>query len=161
MKWLERWRESRKVAKQRSAPAQESPPTSIQEHVSVGSILTEIERNRLEYEKLASETRIAELKATAEDRKDERDYQRKLKEEDRERKRKAAADMRQRRADNPNGYKKKGTGNAIPAGAANCVDCIALMTTGSVSNRASTRDMIRHATERHEAMFFQPPGAAN
>lgn len=133
----------------------EAPPAEPPDHVSVASILDSIEKNRLEYSKLEWEHKIAELNATSDERKEEREYQRKLKSEERERKRKAAEHAREVRA--AGGNPRRGP-KAVPA-MRDCEDCMAKV---EGRNRHHTRDMYRHAKEQHELFFAGgQSGAAN
>ena len=161
MGWWKRWREWRAARLSARAlehttgrgAAQESPSIELERHVSVNAILSEIEKSRLEYQRLEHEFKIEELKATAEERKEEREWARKQKEKERELRRVASEKMKEARRTNPAyGRPRKNQQQAFPE-ASNCLDCIAILTTGSVENRANSRDMLRHVKENHAAML--------
>jgi hypothetical protein len=156
MGWWQKWRErsaARAEARSRSqTPSQESPPKDLAQHVSVNSILDSIEKSRLEFAKLEWEHKIAELNATADERRDEREYQRKLKEKDRERKEKAAQTMREIRARGGVGGRKKSNVRSLPPFATSCEDCRAK---ADGRPRTHTADMIRHAEQRHDLLWAQ------
>ena len=157
MGWWKRWRERRQrsltTARDSDPRAQESPSIELERHVSVNAILSDIEKSRLEYQRLEHEFKIEELKATAEERKEEREWARKQKEKERELRRVASEKMKEARRTNPNyGRPRKNQQQAFPE-ASNCLDCIAILTTGSVENRANSRDMLRHVRENHAAML--------
>lgn len=128
-----------------NAAAQESPLSAL-------DYIERIEHQNLARLELESKIRLAELAASAEERAEQRDYDRKQREAERERKRKAAEHMREIRA-----QKRQGGGaRGVPPAARECEDCRARL---EGRPRQHRNDMIRHATERHD-LFFEPHNGA-
>jgi hypothetical protein len=146
-KWFQRWRERRARIDAEAAEAisrsQEPPrPTTL-------DFISRIETLKLATLEAESKIKLAELAASAEERAEARDWARKEREAERARKAKAAEIMRERRKA---GGQRVG-GHALPPAAQNCDDCRAIAQFGDVTRRATTKDMIRHATQHHEAFF--------
>lgn len=87
MKWWRARREQQKRPSQHEA--QESSP------LSVSQIIESIERSTLERQKWEAQNRLEELKANAEERREQREYDRKVKDATRAARVKAAADARE------------------------------------------------------------------
>jgi hypothetical protein len=157
MQWWKEWkaaRRARRIAAMRREAREAEAPVPVEEHVSVNTILSEIERNRLELTKLEFQNKIEELKATAAERAEQREYDRKEREKEKERRIQNAERMREARKNAGKGPLPRGP-RAVPA-TSDCADCIAILTTGSKQNRAHANDMLRHARERHDDWFKMP-----
>jgi len=146
--WFQRRRERRQAEIQKAvalAIAASKPPDDA---LNALNILTEIGKLRLESEKIALNAEIERIKATAADRQEERDYERKHKLEVREAKVEAARKARELRAAGGGfaGRLRKLGVTEIPPFAQSCEDCRA-----AIEGRkpAHNNDMFEHASQRH------------
>lgn len=142
MGWFERRRQKR-ISLIAAEVARHLIPTAPghEDAISTLKVLNELSKMRLESEKLALDAEIERIKATAEDRKDERDYQRKMKEADRARRAAASDSMRNLRK-----MRGKKLGGGIPEQYATCEDCRAAL---EGRKPAHNNDMVRHGEQRH------------
>lgn len=164
--WLEKRRARRFAALRRAARAHPQPipqpengsELADQQPLSVHAILAEIERNELERARVNSAIKLAELQATAEERREERDYKRAEKEKERTRRAQQSQWMREQRQKQKNARTAGANVQSLPPFAATCEDCRARLENRP---RNHTQDMIRHAQQQHELLFQQQANGAS
>ncbi len=124
--WFNRWRQMRRLkalAKMRRLAKAAAPPAESVDFKM--QTINEIEKNNLARMELESKIKLAELAATAEERKEDREYERKRKEKEREFRAQQAATMRERRKGG--GRRLPSRGDDLPLEMQTCEDCQAAL----------------------------------